>query len=289
MLKIKIFNYIYYNYMHKTLQFKPKLSKPFTNTRSSYSYRNIYNSSINNSQLQNIPNNSTIQNKSLIPLKIFQTWYTKNLPLHMKHTVDKLKKENPEFEHYLFDDNDCREFIRSNFDKNVLDAYDTLIPGAFKADLWRLCVLYIHGGIYMDIKLSCINRFKLIELTNNEHFVRDRIQPLSILNAFMVSKPRNPFLWKCIYRIVFNTKLKYYGSSALEPTGPVLLGNVILYNNFPINIDIFHPEQGGYLIYRGRSIISTMYKEYRQEQNSTYVKINKQRYNIMWNNRNIYK
>jgi mannosyltransferase OCH1-like enzyme len=263
--------------MHKILQFKPVLSKPFT--KRSYSYKNIITSQIT-------PVNHV---KSVIPLKIFQTWYTKNLPTIMQQTVNKLKRQNPEFEHYLFDDADCREFICKNFDKNVLDAYDSLIPGAYKADLWRLCVLYIHGGIYMDIKLSCINDFKLIELTNEEHLVRDRIPPLSILNALMVSKPKNPFLWKCIYRIVFNTKIKYYGKSALEPTGPVLLGNVILYNNLPVNIDIIHPEEGGYLIYKGKSIISTMYKEYRQEQNNTYSKIYKQRYDIMWNKRNVYK
>jgi mannosyltransferase OCH1-like enzyme len=279
------------NYIHKNLHFKPKISKPFIHNNHAYSYRSISSniSTLKTKPIETINLKNIKNSKNIIPLKIFQTWYTKDLPIHMKNTVDKLKRENPEFQHYLFDDNDCREFIRTNFDKNVLNAYDTLIPGAFKADLWRLCVLYINGGIYMDIKLSCINGFKLIELTNQEHLVRDRIQPLSILNAFMISKPRNPYLWKCIYRIVFNTKLRYYGNSALEPTGPVLLGNVILYNNFPVNIDIIHAQEGGYLIYKGRPIISTMYKEYRLEQNRTYAKINKQRYNIMWNNRNIYK
>jgi hypothetical protein len=52
---------------------------------------------------------------SIMPLKIYQTWYTKNLPPKMSENVENLKKQNPRFEHYLFDDNDCREFIKNNF------------------------------------------------------------------------------------------------------------------------------------------------------------------------------
>ena len=63
---------------------------------------------------------------SIIPLKIYQTWYTKELPVKMKECVELLKSQNPRFEHYLFDDNDCREFIMANFEPNVLDAFEAL-------------------------------------------------------------------------------------------------------------------------------------------------------------------
>ena len=43
---------------------------------------------------------------SIIPLKIFQTWFTKDLPPKMKTRVEILKRQNPRFEHFLFDDND---------------------------------------------------------------------------------------------------------------------------------------------------------------------------------------
>jgi mannosyltransferase OCH1-like enzyme len=81
---------------------------------------------------------------SIIPLKIYQTWHTKNLPKHMNDTVELLKNTNPEFEHFLFDDNDCRNFIKNNFNEKVLHTFNKLKPGAYKADLWRYCVLYIN-------------------------------------------------------------------------------------------------------------------------------------------------
>ena len=54
--------------------------------------------------------------------------------------------------HYLFNDSDCRTFIMREYPPDVLIAYDRLIPTAFKADLWRYCVLYKYGGVYLDVK-----------------------------------------------------------------------------------------------------------------------------------------
>ena len=63
-----------------------------------------------------------------IPKNIFQTWHTKLLSPSMANAILKIKKYNPEFNHYLFDDDDCRNFIKNNFDSSVLSAYDRLIP-----------------------------------------------------------------------------------------------------------------------------------------------------------------
>ena len=82
----------------------------------------------------------------------------------MAKYVELLKEQNPEFEHYLYDDDDCRNFISKHFDEEVVEAFDLLIPGAYKSDLWRYCILYVTGGIYLDIKYKPIYGFKLIEL-----------------------------------------------------------------------------------------------------------------------------
>ena len=79
---------------------------------------------------------------------------------------------NPEFNHYLYDDKMCREFIKQNFSDDVLYVFDKLKPGAYKADLWRYCILYINGGIYIDIKFKCNE--KLINFLDQEYYVKDR-------------------------------------------------------------------------------------------------------------------
>ena len=98
--------------------------------------------------------NSVLSNYNKIPLKIFQTWETKSLPKYMKNVSDTIRKCNPEFEYFLYDDKDCEKFIEKNYPFDVLTAFNTLIPGAYKADLWRYCILYFYGGIYIDIKFK---------------------------------------------------------------------------------------------------------------------------------------
>ena len=224
---------------------------------------------------------------SVIPLDIYQTWFTKDLPPKMRERVELLKVQNPRFNHHLFDDNDCREFIKTYFQPDVLESYDTLIPGAYKADLWRLCVLFINGGIYMDIKFCCVNGFRLIELTETEHLAKDR-PPNSIYNALMVCKKGNIFLYNSIRQIVENVKNRFFGNHPLSITGPILLGSVIMGNKLKVNYDMKDYEHGGYIIYKNRFVISTEYPEYTSERTSEYSKINKSRYDKMWYERNVY-
>ena len=160
-----------------------------------------------------------------IPLYIFQTWNSYKLPVGMFNAVNNLTKNNQEFKYFLFDDERCRKFIKHNFSVSIYNAYTRLIPGAYKADLWRYCVLYKHGGIYMDMRYTPHHNYKLINLINQEHFVKD-IEGYNIYNAFMVCNAGNPLLKKCIDQIVSNVKNKNHGSSFLSPTGPELLGRL---------------------------------------------------------------
>lgn len=50
----------------------------------------------------------------------------------------------------VFDDSQCAESLRP-FGETVVDRFHRL-KGAHKADLWRYCMLYRHGGVYLDVK-----------------------------------------------------------------------------------------------------------------------------------------
>ena len=223
---------------------------------------------------------------TVIPLQIFQTWYTKDLPPYMRKCVDTLKSQNPEFKHFLYDDDECREYIAKNYDADVLSAFDQLIPGAYKADLWRYCVLYKEGGIYLDIKYRCSAGFKLIELTDDEYFVKDREWTYrGVYNAFMVCKPGNPILKLAIDRVVNNVDMRYYGVTALAPTGPYLLVNCMTPSQYKSMVLRFDEIDGFHIIY-GNMQILTEYPEYRQEQRQ--FQKNKH-YGYLWDRRQIYK
>ena len=91
--------------------------------------------------------------KQNIPKIVHQTWETKeSIPPPCLEVIKKNKKLNPTWEFVFWDDKARRKLIEDNFDDYTLSAYDKLSVGAMKADLFRICVLYIHGGLYMDIK-----------------------------------------------------------------------------------------------------------------------------------------
>jgi mannosyltransferase OCH1-like enzyme len=160
-----------------------------------------------------------------LPANLFQTWHTKKLPPAMARAVARLRRQNPRFLHYLFDDADCRAFIQKYYEPEVVRAYDALVPGAYKADLWRYCVLYVHGGIYLDIKYMTRPDFFLRSLLAEECWVLDA-DGRGIYNALMVCKAGNPVLLRAIQRIVENVHRRFYGDHFLEPTGPLLLGGL---------------------------------------------------------------
>jgi mannosyltransferase OCH1-like enzyme len=262
----------------------------------------------------------------VVPLIIYQTWATKDLPPKMSQCVHKLKADNPEFDHYLYDDADCREFIKTEYDSEILEAYDQLVPGAYKADLWRYCVLYKTGGIYLDIKFRCEPGFSLLELTDdNESFVLDRPYPdfsiplnvelallnspnfyetlaentdnstwknkqVGLYNAVMITIPNNPVLYDCIQRIVRNVKNKIYDYHPLYPTGPGLFGEVYFkgdYKKKVKKIKYFNSLVGNYILSKNKKILSH-YPEYREEQRR-YTKTGPNYYySDLWVKNNIY-
>ena len=114
---------------------------------------------INSYKRLNIPFQLKREYNSIIPLHLYTCWHTKDLPPLMKENYDFLVESNPKITFHLYDEEECKEFIKENFEEEVLNAYNSLIPCSYKSDLWRFCVLYINGGIYMDIKYRCVNGF----------------------------------------------------------------------------------------------------------------------------------
>lgn len=222
---------------------------------------------------------------SVIPQNIFQTWHTKDLSPLMFAAIMKIKQANPRFNHFLFDDKECRYFIQKYFASDVLHAYDNLIPGAYKADLWRYCVLFIKGGIYLDIKYVPLNGFKFINLTQSEHLVVD-IDGRSIYNALMICKSGNPTLLRAIRKIVENVRNKYYGENYLSPTGPGLLSSFISPND-PI-VDLKHEVKGDennkIIVCKGIPILKSYHGHIKDKLKYSV----RDHYSVLWKNKNIY-
>jgi mannosyltransferase OCH1-like enzyme len=219
-----------------------------------------------------------------IPLNIFMTWNNKDMPINMKKSIEMVMSKNSEFNFYIYDDNDCRNFLKKFFISDVVNAFDSLIPGAYKADLWRYCVLYYYGGIYQDIKFQPVGKFNYTNLLDKEYFVRDiKYSGSGIYNAFIVCKARNEILYKCIKQIIENVKNKFYGSSSLEPTGPLLMKKFFSKQEID-NLELYNKSLLINGIYKDNKKILDFYKNYREEQK----KSSKPHYSYLYKIKNIY-
>ncbi len=212
-----------------------------------------------------------------IPLNVYMSWESYRMPARMKGVIERNIEMNPEFSFFLFSDDDCRTYIKNNFDDDVVKAFDTLVPGAYKSDLWRYCVLYKDGGVYMDIKLE--TKVPLIQLVKENKAVLVQDRPFSqpplylvngIWNGFMIYPPRNAIFKHCINKIVAACKARDYKRTVLDITGPHLMGEVLetqFSSQAKYKVLRLH-ESGGKIVKMSDKdeIVLTDYEGYREDQ-----------------------
>ena len=186
----------------------------------------------------NIVDNELKNKKCIIPKKIFQTWEVKGdkISSEMQDIIDSWKKFNPGYEFHFYDKEDREIFIKNNFSKKIYDAYCRILPGAYKADLWRYCVLYIYGGIYVDIDSLCMNKLdnflyhdtEFMTIVDFNRAEREILEgSFNLACGFIASIPKSKILENCINIIVYQVDNNIIPFSRLNFTGPGVLGRSV--------------------------------------------------------------
>lgn len=163
--------------------------------------------------------------KQRIPKIIHQTFYKSDMDIEYYETCMINKNMNPEYKYMFYTDEDVNQFIEKEFPQ-YLSLYNTVIPGAYRADLFRYMILYKYGGVYIDCKSSTI--VPLRDFINPEiGFVSFLDRPKSSIQiGFMASVPEHSLLKGCIEKAFENVRNKFYGKDQFEITGPILCGKV---------------------------------------------------------------
>jgi len=225
-----------------------------------------------------------------VPAVIYQTSETKRVTNTIKSIIDENLKNNSEFDYYFYDDDDCLEFIEDNFNEDVVNAYKQLIPGAYKADLWRYCILYKNGGVYMDIKFKIISPLIKYLQKHPLTFVAD-VTDNYIYNAILIAPPQCEVFKLAIDQIVINVQNRYYGINDLTPTGPGLLGNIISKSEYNKYISLYLVENIHInLIIKDKETDEIIFESYNRYlyKNEQYIMSKKPHYGYLWKNKNIY-
>ncbi|WP_231136124.1 glycosyltransferase family 32 protein [Gluconobacter thailandicus] len=140
------------------------------------------------------------------------------------------QRMHPDAKYILWNNESIEEFIKANFDLSVYETYKSITAFAYKADLARYCILYIMGGMYIDLGIRMMNPWEIPEKKGFSTFKELCFTAESwtiMQNGLIWSLPKRRELEICIDWIVNNYKNKFYGKTPLCPTGPVMYGRAI--------------------------------------------------------------
>jgi hypothetical protein len=108
-----------------------------------------------------------------IPKIIHQTLPSKQT-IHpaFQDNISKLKRLNPSWEHRLYEHEDMPLFILNHYGQDILDCFNMIDPryGAARADFFRYLLMYVEGGVYLDIK-STLTRALDEVLEDEDHYI----------------------------------------------------------------------------------------------------------------------
>jgi mannosyltransferase OCH1-like enzyme len=241
-----------------------------------------------------------------------QIFETLAVPNFLIPSINSLILKHPNFDYYYSTKRDVIVTLKQlskgdKFYARIYSAYKKLIPGAYRADLWRLVYLYLYGGMYADIKMFFINSIDNIVPNLGE---RDMVlcfdrNGRDIYNAFLYSKPDNKLFKILIKKICKNIETDYYGNDTLEITGPKMIKYVFddLKLNLKLGINdtkygkiemlVFKDDDLGHTIKNSKDEILSYIRQPRSslkmQAREMKIATGMVHYGQLWSNRQVYR
>jgi len=245
---------------------------------------------------------------SRIPKIIFQTMETHLTTVNIRSCIEQLQTLNSDYAYYYFNSYDCRHFIQKHY-PNVLDAYDTLLPGAYKADLWRYCVLHKYGGFYMDSRMYPYVSFDSVITKDTEFLSCVDCTPNMLYQAILAVAPKSDLMQLAIDECVDNIKRRQNRIGDLAITGPRVMGRALnKWLKRPAQKDLDDVDDPRVLLLRWNSVKIPKYlmlgeeifachkytklftdKEIESENSLWMILTGKEHYSVSYRNNRVYK
>jgi len=114
--------------------------------------------------------------------------------------VNKWRELNSdlEIEQKVFNYEECCSLIEEHFDDELLLFFRTQPHGHFKSDLWRLCALYVYGGVYADIDQELLVPFRTFLDEDIDFCGVSNMERYNLSNGFIYAKKENKIIEKNI-------------------------------------------------------------------------------------------
>ena len=230
--------------------------------------------------------------KTLIPKFIYQT-YENNKYQNLLHynSVQSFIDYNPNYTYEFFDDKKCEKFLKDDFEEYVYKTYTRLYPSAYKADLFRYCLMYIKGGCYFDNKyIPRVSLDNIIGENDKSLLCLDTGEDL-MFNSLIIVIPKQEYFIDLIKNISFNVINNFYGLCPLHPTGPRLFFEYTQSENISFKHVVKNPKKDYknsfvILLNNKKIVFNTHYKGYYYNKN--HRNKDKNDYTKLWKTKKIY-
>src|ERR1700722_4383767 len=99
--------------------------------------------------------------KTNVPKIIWQTYKTHKIPDKWTSSPTSLKKLHPDWQYYLMDDQENRQFVIDYYPQyiNLYDRLGKEIKPICQVDMVRILYLHKHGGLYIDLDYKALKPF----------------------------------------------------------------------------------------------------------------------------------
>lgn len=180
-----------------------------------------------------------IHDTSKIPKIIHVTYKTKVVPQLYRQTFESIKSMHPNWEIRFYDDREAENIVKSHFPE-LLEIYRAYPSHIQRVDVFRILLVYLFGGFYLDLDVHCLK--SLDELCGSNLVLGEEIRYSSIerklLNFKFVSEvqvanymfgsiPGHSFWIKLLMEIINRSDYIIRGEvDVLKSTGPGVLTEV---------------------------------------------------------------
>lgn len=158
-----------------------------------------------------------------IPKVIYQTFKTKEIPWLTKLYIKRFRRKNKGYKYEFYDDQRVDAFIKDSFNEEIYKAYSRLQIGAAKADFFRYAVLYVYGGVYLDLDSDIlVNLDNYLQEDDHAIITREKNHQNLFAQWALVFEKGHPFLERTIKYIVENIQQNKYLHDVHGMTGPTV-------------------------------------------------------------------
>jgi mannosyltransferase OCH1-like enzyme len=177
----------------------------------------------------------------MIPKNIFQSWYTRELPLLIQSRINIMKETNPDYTYKLYTDADMDEFVNTEYKGEIANCYNKLNLIVAKVDFWRYLILYKYGGVYLDMDSHISVPLNEIIRPDDQAIITAETNPNLFAQWALFFNKKHPILKQLIELIVYNINTNKHPENVSKTTGPYAFSTAIkIYHYSLYNVILNH-------------------------------------------------